>query len=317
MAKVFIHYDVSGHSISLETFVQSAVSAQKTAKVISDHYFSKNFELEIFVLAPEQGSFLQPLAIKLKQRLKLKNIRDAAAFLAAVAAFDATPMGTDIFVELTGKPLREWCVEAIQGGKFLVANGWDSAEEFAAELALKFEEALAQLVTDYLEGKEFVLEKLPEDLEYLIADARSALYEQLLKEKNIRAIGFSKKEEFPVGRAEFAVRGVRPPKPKEIPDERWVVSLIPLEITALAFKSDTAKSRQWRGTGLKRKPIEFTIEDQGFWKLVHSRKLQFAEGTILKVQMASRYEDDRLKERSSEFWNLMVIQSQRNSIMMH
>ncbi|MFT7045914.1 MAG: hypothetical protein ACJAYH_001183, partial [Celeribacter sp.] len=50
MAQIVIHYDVPVHSISLETFIQSAISAQKTARGFADHYFSKNYELEISVL---------------------------------------------------------------------------------------------------------------------------------------------------------------------------------------------------------------------------------------------------------------------------
>lgn len=291
MAQIVIHYDVPVHSISLETFIQSAISAQKTARGFADHYFSKNYELEISVLPPEHGSFLQPLGIK------LKTIKDAAVLLAALAAFDATPMGQGIVTELTGKSLTEWSVDAIRTGKFVAAGGWESAEEFVEELISRLEVLLAQMVGEYLEGSEFVFEELPEDIAYLISEAKSSLFAQLLNEKKVEAVGFSRKEHFPIPRSEFAVRAVRSKKPEEEIDENWDVEVVPIVVTALAFKETANKVGRWRGTLSNKKEIDFTIDDQYFWKMVHSKKIKFVDGTVLKVQIATRIENNRSKEK--------------------
>ncbi|WP_417267330.1 hypothetical protein [Celeribacter baekdonensis] len=308
MGDLTIALEVPEHFVLAETFISTTRTTNNVLKTLNREYFSGALDLYLVVEAPEAGSLRAVLRVVVKGvRLTFWGTATAYAAFWSFVQFMETDIAKQITQDETGKLPAQIASEKFQELKAKmgeIRSEEDLTDEDKAQVA-DFCEQLSSALAATTAG---TMSALPEkidrtelslDAKYQIKRAQSELYTALLDEKQVSAVCFETKNGIfpPILRNEFASHAARPEKPKEEPEEKWVVQEMPLNIVALAFKKVNSRNGRWIGLSPNKKELEFTIEDQGFWRMVHSRDARFAEGTVLKVQLASRYENDRLRER--------------------
>lgn len=301
---LFLHFDVQENFLKLDTFVKTAESVQEIVASIDDAVFGGQLDYEIIVLPPENGSFLSKLAVWI-------GSGGAAAFAAI-----NTPVGAAYIEGLTEQPPAYWAEklgeqtrelieaaiehELIEPGVSDSAGEWE-ADESAARGACN---ASAEMVVALTRG---VLEKPNTELESLTVSlgtpsdalqARSDFYSACLNDPNVRAIGFSPEDYFPIPRNSFPERAQKPTRRlDEESTPPWIVSVENIYVTSPNWDKDDQSSRQWKGKDLSRRDCYFIIDDEEFWRLVHGKDLRVDVLDNLKVQWAYQVLDGRPKNR--------------------
>lgn len=304
MKKILVHFDVSDEYVLLETFVASANAAKRMVDALNQTYFDGQVEIELVVLPPEAGSLKQYIGVVLKLAGK------SVFVLAALMTILESDHGVAVSEELFGKPSSEIIREIVRGWKqqyeetFLdEENEAEVIEEIAeGDIQEKGKVIIEEIVTRSamhvfeMSRTELARLNLPEEQKFEFAQAQAELFSQSLTDQNVRGIGFSEENDFPIPRSGFAERAVRPTAPKEKePDEEWLVSLRTIRVTSPNFDQDDQVNRKWKGRLDTGAQLLFEVEDEEFWlKLKHS-EIEFGESTVIKVQIASRVEDGRVR----------------------
>jgi hypothetical protein len=308
MGDLIVDFDVPEHFVLAETFISTARATDDVLNALNREYFNGKLDCILVVEAPESGSLRAVLKVFVKSPKWI--LRTSAGVYGLFWSF-VQLMETDIMKQVvfddTGKLPATIASEKYQKLKSRLTEVRSEEDLSVSErrelevLCFELADGLAVATAGVMYSSPEKLDKLDlsSDAKYHVKRAQSDLFSSLINEQQISGVCFETKEgTFPnVPRNQFVHRAAAPEKPKDDPDEKWIVQQLPIVVTALAFKKTDAKSGRWRGLTPKNKEIEFTIEDEGFWKLVHSRNASFADGTVLTVQMAARYENDRLKER--------------------
>jgi hypothetical protein len=300
---LFIHFDVEEHHIKLDTFIQTADSARRIIAAIDQSLFGSNLDFEIVVLPPEEGTFLQ----------KLKVILPAAA--AAVLFLDsATPSG---FIEgLTGKAPSEWAKELGELGQHAAELVFDAADadELDAHLpelnavAHKHDEILCNLGEAMLTAMtRNILERDIEQLKSIgmeegtlieALDARADFYSACFDDGDVRRVGFTPDDDFPVPRSSFAGRAQKPVRKEDEEDPpEWAVAIESINVTSPNWVEEDQRLRQWKGKDASGRDCYFVVEDAEFWRLVKRKDLHVEVWDSLKVQWAYRVVDGKAKQR--------------------
>lgn len=286
-----IHFDVQESKLSLQTFIRSAQSIDKLSSELNNILFNNYLIFKIYVLPPEDGSFLKRLGIAV------------SAGAAAALSFAETDVGKAFIRGLTGHEPAYW---AEQSGEFLreslevytdEQSGGAQEEEEEEEEAIGNSYTCAQILSEatkgFLTSTQSELRKIGLDMNaYRKAyEGRNDLYEACISDNNIQAIGFTKEHKFPISRSKFPELYIKLPPPEDSMG-LWLVEISELRITSPNWERKDQK-RKWKGRDSKGNERYFVIEDESFWNHVELRDLKSNLIDKIKVQWAFREEDAR------------------------
>jgi hypothetical protein len=302
---VLVHFDVSEEYVLLETFVASAQATKKTVDAINKAYFDGRLIFEVVILPPAPGSLKQYIGVV------FKVVGGGIVTLAALLAILDSETVQDISKEFMGAKPSELIIQRTKIFQENLSNltedelGQQEVLDTLNDNALKYEGAsiIEELITRSATGalemqrNELNKTKLPDEIKFNIAEAQSELFGQALHDQNVRGIGFTEEEDFPVPRSSFAERAVRPTSRNE-PDleEDWVVTIQEIHVTSPNFDREDQGSRKWKGKLASGAQLLFEVLDEEFWLRLKKSEVKFNEATVITAQMASRMEKSRRKE---------------------
>jgi len=304
--RLFIHFDVDDHFLKLDTFIRTAESTRKVIEALDATFFQGALKYELIVLPPEDGSFLSKLAIWV------------SGGAASVFAFLNSDVGSAYVEGLTGKPPTEWALEIGQGHQeyFRMLEDVGEPEEegtpdngeapptpapedqetacrSGARIVVAMARGVLEKSNDELTKIGMEIGDLPDAL-----DARADFFAACIENRDVKRIGFSSDDDFPVPRNQFperAQKSVRKEKGDEPPE--WTVTIEDIYVTSPNWDQEDQKARQWKGKDTVRRDCYFVIEDAEFWRLVKRRDLHVEVLDNLKVQWAFQVTDGRPKNR--------------------
>lgn len=305
--RLYIHFDVSDHFLKLDTFIRTAESARKVIDALDETFFNGSLEYDLIVLPPAEGTFLSKLAIWI------------SGGTAAVFGFLNTDVGSAYVEGLSGRTPAEWAqtfgedhrarIDSIleeseaqeDETKSDVIEGPQKASPSSSDEACK---EAAQIVVAMAQG---VLEKSPDELLKVgmdvgalpdAVDARADFYAACIEDRDVKRIGFTPDDDFPIPRNSFPERAQKPErKPREDQPPEWSVSIENIYVTSPNWDKEDQKTRQWKGKDPIRRDCYFVVEDAEFWHKVKHKALHVEVLDNLKVQWAFQDIDGRPKNR--------------------
>jgi hypothetical protein len=208
-------------------------------------------------------------------------------------------MGQGVAERLTGKPIREWVFQGIDGGMNLAALAKDELTENLDSVVESLEEFASCAVEAVLQTSRDEIRQLNLDDKYIydLENAQCRLFSGLIRDADIKGVGFGSCDEFPLQRQDFPARSVGPKEGKrdeDIPD--WRVAILDCVITSPNFKRDKQKSIKWKAEIHRSRSLYFEIHDERFWQRITKREFGFTESTQLTVQLATRYVENKPKD---------------------
>lgn len=305
--RLYIHFDVSDHFLKLDTFIKTAESARKVIVALDETFFNGSLEFELIVLPPAEGTFLSKLAIWV------------SGGTTAVFGFLNTDVGSAYVEGLTGRTPAEWAQSLGEGHRTQIDSVMEESETLGAEavfeviagppeaLPMSADEACkeaAQIVVAMARG---VLEKSSDELQKVgmevgalpdAVDARADFYAACIEDRDVKRVGFTPDDDFPIPRNSFPERAQKPArKPKEDEPPEWSVSIESIYVTSPNWDKEDQKTRQWKGKDQIRRDCYFVIEDIEFWHKVKHKSLHVEVLDNLKVQWAFQNTDGRPRSR--------------------
>lgn len=272
-----------GHEIPLATFIRTASETEAVIRALTAELLGAELQVELFVLPPEEGTFLQRLGV-------------LAVAWGAVWAFTESDVGKGFIKGLTGHEPAYWAEVA---GKATRQAGEAalSVDEVHHEQLKKFEELVV------VEATKSFLQKSASELERLGAPptrfrsayaAKNAFYDACEATPLLRAIGFSEAPVFPIRKEDFArLQTDLPPKPGDA-QPPWLVGTVVLHVTSPNWdRADRA--RAWKGRDHQGRERYFRIEDEEFWQRVAGGGVSTHVIDTMKVQWAFRGRPDHPK----------------------
>lgn len=302
----FIHFDVAQHHLKLETFIQTADSARKIVEALNSTFFKNELGLEIIVLPPSEGSFLTRLALGTGTLLG-----GAGAFLMGAISFVESDVGAAYVEGLTGKAPEVWARDLGEAHRETLEQTYKQigeplpADEIVESVEPKVDRGsrldlsstacrpILQLVTSMTRGilelDTVALAKIGMEIGNLpyALDARAEFYEACYHDPDVKRVGFTPEDDFPVPRNSFPERAQKPArKKKEEGEPEWVVAIEGIYVTSPNWDQEDQQTRQWKGKDAVRRDCYFVIEDQEFWFRVKRKHLHVDVLDSLKVQWA-------------------------------
>ena len=278
-----IHFDLPGHVIPLQTFIETAESAGRIAEVINQEIFGGSFTLEVVIVPPEEGSFLSQLGIV---------VTAVSIFVAgAIVSGPLGDFGSGIFEEIVSK-------DASDVGKELVQNVRAAFEELTSSSEDREAKCDAASVVTVAAVK-WILQEENEELETLpvapaLKDALLAkrrFYDACKNVPDLKAIGFSRQPTFPIKRSDFQRISQMPEGAAD--DERRVAIENITGTSPNWNRNDTA--RNWKGADQDGHARFFIIRDERFWEMVFRGDLNPRIADSMKVQWAYKQGPKRRK----------------------
>ncbi len=305
--RLFIHFDVPEHHLNLDTFIQTADSARKIVEALDRTLFDGASGFEVIVLPPSEGTFGEWLGIHPKKKLSA----------AAIAVFLCTPQGEAFTKGLTGQTTSEWFEDAgvvlrqgigvavdrvlEEAGSDAPALPDDTSTDAGAEAACKAATRIVSTMTrGILELGSDALNKIGVDFGDLpdAMDARAEFYEACLENAEVRGIGFTPEDDFPIPRNTFPERAQKPTrKKKEEEEPEWLVDQEPIRVDSPTWDQEKQRTRQWLGVDQKKRNRYFVIDDAEFWQRIRNKELHFEGSDQLKVQWAYQIVGGKPKNR--------------------
>jgi hypothetical protein len=275
-----IHFDVPAHHLPLKTFIETATQTEAIIAALNEHLFEGKLEYEVLVLAPEDGSFKSKLGV-------------AVAAGAVVWTALSSDIGAGFIKGLTGHEPAYWSeLAGVEVGDFFTREAEASAHDAEGlENAITNQTGATIIVEStksFLQKDVFELTGLGLHPRHIrdAYEARNEFYEACLADTQVRGIGFTDAEEFPIKRSDFARLHVALSPKEQEPDERpWHVAVDAIKVTSPNWARDD-KQRQWKGRDSSGRERHFKIEDEEFWQLVAAQQLDPHIFDTMKVQWA-------------------------------
>ena len=297
---LFVHFDVSDHYLKLDTFIQTADSARRIVAALDRKVFKGSLRYEFLVLPPDEGSFLQRLAVA---------VTAVAGGAAAFIMFLDSDTPKEFVKGLTGKAPSEWSLEFGEALKDVLADDQPGDPE-AAKIELKVideeaicrtsEQLMTALTRGILEGDTAKVEKFLRDDDVLFEalDARADFYAACFNDKDVKRIGFDPGDDFPIPRSSFPGRALKPTR-KETEEEppEWLVVTENVYVNSPNWDKDDQYSRKWKGKDSIGRTCYFVIEDAEFWQLADRKSLHVEGIDNFGVQWACRIVDGKPRDR--------------------
>lgn len=297
-ARLFMHFDVEGHFLTLDTFISTAISAREIVEAFDQSFFNGELQYSFLILPPDDGSFLSKFAIWV------------GAGTAAVFSFMNTDVGAAYIEGLTGKAPIEWANELGEAHQNMLKSVQEYTTHVGPDLnpgARSEEEIRCQLSAAILAGlTKGVLEKSSEELSKIglganlggALNGRASLYSSCLKDPAIVGVGFDPKDDFPIDRKMFAERAVSLARESDGDDElEWYVEIEHVHVTSPNWQKEDQKARNWKGKDSLRRDCYFVIDDDAFWDLIRKKHLKVDVLDHMKVQWAYQVHGGRPKNR--------------------
>ncbi len=306
--RLYIHFDVRDHFLKLDTFIETAENARKVIDALNETFFDGGLEYELIVLPPAEGTFLSKLALWI------------SGGTTAVFGFLNTDVGSAYVEGLTGRTPAEWAqsfgedhrarIEAFQietetpenhekqfwrdrsppGGSPTTA---DEACKETAQIVVAMTRGVLEKSSDELQKVGMEVGALPDAM-----DARADFYVACIQDRDVKRVGFTPDDDFPIPRNSFPERAQKPTrKPKDEDPPEWCVSIESIYVTSPNWDKEDQKTRQWKGKDQVGRDCYFVIEDAEFWQMVKQKALHVEVLDILKVQWAIQNIDGRPKNR--------------------
>jgi hypothetical protein len=276
-----LHFDTREHTISLETFVDTADSVRYMATVLARQLYGPSVDVQIYVLPPEEGSFLSSLkTVVVGGGIVVGGLIAAAAGIVTVLQSDYVSSYVEARI---GKSMSELGAE----------HG--SADRAKAE-ASEAEELLTAVVESLLAGSPENIEEVCKFLPAEVIEARSDFYLACHADREVKGIGFGNEDDFPIRRPSFLSYSQAGAASEEDPPQ-WDVSIDYIEVSSPQWDLHDQKARQWKGRNSSNKTCHFVIEDEQFWMRVHDRDLKAEVLDRLQVQWAYKTIKNRVTER--------------------
>jgi hypothetical protein len=285
--QISVHFEVRQHHISAALFTETTNDVSKIIDELDRILFGTTLKYELVVLPPLAGTFLSRYGIR---------ILGGAGIL--WAALD-TDIGAGFIKGLTGEVPAYW---AEQAGHFTSEN-FKHVNDLLDDTKIKSSSNQVQRVATELvmaASTRCILEKTPNQLRNIGLnaanfragfEAKNDFYEACTLYNEIKAIGFTKEDDFPIKRKNFGkMRVTLPKKQVDELDYEWQVQIADLRVTSPNWERKDAR-RSWKGKTVQDKECYFRIEDEGFWLLALQHKLQLDVVDTLKVQWAFKVVD--------------------------
>jgi len=216
--RLCVHFDTKEHFITLEDFVSTVSSIDIIAQNFSENLLQSKGKIKVYIYPPEKGSFLLEIGL----------------FICTTIAASVITEEVKGFIKGTS-------------GYELGSGG----------------ENFGKLITGFLSKTSDEVNRIESILypKYNIDEAIKAkadLYNILSKNKEIKGIGFSKEEKFPIKRTDFIHRMV-PPTTKFLPVKEELKELI------IVKSVNTDENLQWDFKDVNTKEsFSANIEDEEF-----------------------------------------------------
>lgn len=276
-----IHFDVPAHQIPLSTFIRTARQTEAVIQSFNRELFEGRLKYAIFILPPEEGTFLS--------RLKL------VILAGSIWTFIESNIGTAFIKGLTDHEPAYWAEKAGTvikehfGGS---AKGADVEDEGNDQAARCWYEA-----TIVAEAAKSFMQKDIAELESIgvtprrfrdAYEARNEFYQACAETPDLRAIGFEERPVFPVPRSEFSrLQIALPPEDDEEKKEPWLMDIVMLKVTSPNWdRAD--RQRQWKAKDGHGRERFFRVEDEYFWSLVEAGTLSTHIIDTIKAQWVFR-----------------------------
>lgn len=279
-----LHFDVPAHILPLNTFIETAARTRDIIESFNRTLFDGKLVYEIYVLTPEDGSFLNKLALYVLSGATM------------VAVFAESDMGKAFIEGLTNHPPEHYFREA---GKYIQKRVIDLTAESAGSEKRPGEASqqeveqrdgstaiLVETAKSFLQKDRSELRKVGVD-EARFRDAyeaRNEFYAACAQNRQVQALGFMEEPVFPIKRADFARLQVALGPREETPlRDNWIVEIVTLSVTSPNWDRED-RQRTWKGKDANKKERTFTIEDEHFWTLVRERSINPNIIDTVKVQ---------------------------------
>lgn len=229
-----IHFDTRGnhdeiiHKISLETFIKTTQSLEKTLDGFNEKLFDKKLDFKIFILPPDDGGFFTKLILIITTGLAYMMTSD---------------YGDSFIKELTGKNRSEWGTSH-------------------ASLLKEVTKGFFETNNEKIKSKNYFQKEFPKAFA-----GRSDFYKTCLENKSIRGVEFCNNYKF-ITRDKFphyiseSIEEILAPEYK-IHKLKLISAVISKLSNDKKFKS--SKLPKWKGNDYKNnKSLEFDLMDERF-----------------------------------------------------
>lgn len=303
MQEFYAHYQVPSHLVDLETFVAAARSIEQIGNAVLRETVGLGAELAIFVDAPLPGSHLQKLWIAVKI-VSTVCVTSTATLASIATVMDSKAMNeiservfgdklVDLFLDFLDRPNEEREKEE-------TINLVDD-EVAAIKCCADLETIISAVSREVLSrSREKISLKNNSDLEFILQEAQSGFYQAAISNVELKAIGFTPEESFPVSRSQFLERAIPPKKlPEKSKETVWSIQISNVVVWSPNFQESDQNARRWKGIVSLGGVRHFTIEDKSFWNSLRSHKVVFDDATELTAQWAVGFELGKEVERKA------------------
>jgi hypothetical protein len=268
---------VPGHQIPLATFVQTSLQTEAVIAGLSRELFGGQLQFELFVLPPDEGSFLHRLGVVL------------AAGYAAILSFTESDLGKGIIKGLTDHEPAYW-------GEMVGKAAKNAIEQRLPPHPHKYETTIvSEAAKSFLQKPSYDLERIgitPDRFRDAFA-AKNAFYEACDATPDLQAIGFSEAPAFPIRKEDFVRLQVALPPNADEAEHPWRVAKTTLYVTSPNWdRSD--RTRKWKGRDKKGRERFFTMDDNEFWQRVGTSAVSSQGIDVMKVQWV--FQGDQRKQ---------------------
>ncbi len=273
--EIVYHFDVDRSSIPLAQFIDSARATQEIIDDFNKSLFDDKVKYELRVKTPEDGSLVEVLAV-------------VVTVGGSILAFLGTDIGKAFFkgltteeparwAEKTGKAIRETLFKAkasadLKSPEVLVESAPDAIP--ALDVSREIEaEAIAVVLIRFLEIDTERLKAIgitPENFRNAF-HGRNRVFKGCIDNPEVKGIGFDRKPDFAIKRADFPQRITQLPDP--LPDDPAKPTDVNFETVDIVVNSPNWKrdGRNWQAATGKYQDVSFSIEDESFWHRVEQR----------------------------------------------
>lgn len=232
--EIFVHFKTNEHYITLNEFVQTVSSYETIADNFVENIFNVKNGVKIYILPPKPGTFLITIGVAVK----------------AIAA--SAIVGAVVSGEFKG------FIKGVTKKIPVIAKRFPEGYELG-----KGGEILGEMITGFIQKTSEEIQELERKLPKKInidaaTKAKSEFYLMCSKSKEIKGIGFTQKDEFPIKRCDFVTRAI-PPTIKPLPEKQELMELI------IVKSVNTDEKLQWDFKDLNTKEsFSANIEDDDF-----------------------------------------------------
>ncbi|MCE9508314.1 MAG: hypothetical protein K8R48_08410 [Alphaproteobacteria bacterium] len=266
-----LHFNIAEHYLPLDEFIETAKNTRAIVENFNKEFCGGKLKYRIVVLPPEKGSF--------KSRLGVWIIAGASTLW----LFAESDIGKGYISGLTGQEPAYWAKQSGVATKKAIdeVTKKDTNESKQAASVVLKECAKGFLAKDTDELRKIGMDKRHFREAY---EAKNEFYTTCSNNPEIKGIGFDDTEKFPIKRVDFPRFIVDlPPKDDDDANLNWQTEVKTVTVTSPVWIRD---GRLWQAKVDNKRPVLFSIDDDGFWSRVENNGLKPKIFDQLKVQWA-------------------------------